>query len=85
MPLSVSLQCQCYNGLVLSTESSVVVYGTLNLLPQGKQVQELLSFSSSLTVSVLREAQTEVVGTIGLLQRELGLEKEQSSQSCAVQ
>lgn len=42
VPLSVSLQCQCYNGLVLSTESSVVVYGTLNLLPQGKQVQELL-------------------------------------------
>lgn len=36
------LQCQCYNGLVLSTESSVVVYGTLNLLPQGKQVQGLL-------------------------------------------
>ncbi|NXD73650.1 SYNC protein, partial [Eolophus roseicapillus] len=29
--------CQCYNGLVLSTESSVAVYGTLNLLPEGKQ------------------------------------------------
>lgn len=42
VPLSVLLQCQCYNGLVLSTESSVVVYGMLNLLPQGKQVQELL-------------------------------------------
>ncbi|KAK2514583.1 asparagine--tRNA ligase, cytoplasmic [Columba livia] len=29
--------CQCYNGLVLSTESSVAVYGTLNLVPEGKQ------------------------------------------------
>ncbi|NWW44811.1 SYNC protein, partial [Pedionomus torquatus] len=29
--------CQCYNGLILSTESSVAVYGTLNLLPEGKQ------------------------------------------------
>ncbi|XP_040597648.1 asparagine--tRNA ligase, cytoplasmic isoform X1 [Mesocricetus auratus] len=29
--------CQCYNGVVLSTESSVAVYGTLNLTPKGKQ------------------------------------------------
>ncbi|XP_063997835.1 asparagine--tRNA ligase, cytoplasmic isoform X2 [Pogoniulus pusillus] len=29
--------CQCYNGLLLSTESSVAVYGTLNLVPEGKQ------------------------------------------------
>ncbi|XP_061224842.1 asparagine--tRNA ligase, cytoplasmic-like [Neopsephotus bourkii] len=29
--------CQCYNGLVLSTESSVAVYGTLTLVPKGKQ------------------------------------------------
>ncbi|NWQ98048.1 SYNC protein, partial [Burhinus bistriatus] len=29
--------CQCYNGLILSTESSVAVYGTLNLVPEGKQ------------------------------------------------
>uniref|UniRef100_G3SLY4 Asparagine--tRNA ligase, cytoplasmic n=1 Tax=Loxodonta africana TaxID=9785 RepID=G3SLY4_LOXAF len=29
--------CQCYNGLVLSTESSVAVYGVLNLTPEGKQ------------------------------------------------
>ncbi|XP_075443173.1 asparagine--tRNA ligase, cytoplasmic isoform X2 [Ascaphus truei] len=29
--------CQCYNGLVLSTESTVAVYGTLNLVPDGKQ------------------------------------------------
>ncbi|XP_056400711.1 asparagine--tRNA ligase, cytoplasmic [Hyla sarda] len=29
--------CQCYNGLVLSTESTVAVYGTLNLVPEGKQ------------------------------------------------
>nr|XP_004654826.1 asparagine--tRNA ligase, cytoplasmic isoform X2 [Jaculus jaculus] len=29
--------CQCYNGVVLSTESSVVVYGVLNLTPRGKQ------------------------------------------------
>ncbi|ETE68839.1 Asparaginyl-tRNA synthetase, cytoplasmic [Ophiophagus hannah] len=29
--------CQCYNGVVLSTESSVAVYGTLSLVPEGKQ------------------------------------------------
>lgn len=29
--------CQCYNGVVLSTESSVAVYGILNLTPKGKQ------------------------------------------------
>ncbi|XP_075041011.1 asparagine--tRNA ligase, cytoplasmic [Mixophyes fleayi] len=29
--------CQCYNGLVLSTESTVAVYGTLDLVPEGKQ------------------------------------------------
>ncbi|XP_077319081.1 asparagine--tRNA ligase, cytoplasmic [Lithobates pipiens] len=29
--------CQCYNALVLSTESTIAVYGTLNLVPDGKQ------------------------------------------------
>lgn len=29
--------CQCYNGLVLSTESTVAVYGSLDLVPEGKQ------------------------------------------------
>ncbi|XP_059974659.1 asparagine--tRNA ligase, cytoplasmic isoform X1 [Mesoplodon densirostris] len=29
--------CLCYNGVVLSTESSVAVYGMLNLTPKGKQ------------------------------------------------
>ncbi|XP_004683991.1 PREDICTED: asparagine--tRNA ligase, cytoplasmic isoform X1 [Condylura cristata] len=29
--------CQCYNGVLLSTESSVAVYGMLNLTPKGKQ------------------------------------------------
>ncbi|KAK2509735.1 hypothetical protein MC885_020765 [Smutsia gigantea] len=29
--------CQCYNGVLLSTESSVAVYGVLNLTPKGKQ------------------------------------------------
>ncbi|XP_048457985.1 asparagine--tRNA ligase, cytoplasmic [Rhincodon typus] len=28
--------CQCYNGLVLSTESSIAVYGTLKIVPEGK-------------------------------------------------
>uniref|UniRef100_UPI00398F7CD0 asparagine--tRNA ligase, cytoplasmic n=1 Tax=Pristiophorus japonicus TaxID=55135 RepID=UPI00398F7CD0 len=28
--------CQCYNGLVLSTESSIAVYGTLQIVPEGK-------------------------------------------------
>nr|XP_020768894.1 asparagine--tRNA ligase, cytoplasmic [Odocoileus virginianus texanus] len=36
--------CQCYSGVVLSTESSVAVYGMLNLTPKGKQVS-VLSFS----------------------------------------
>ncbi|XP_077202997.1 asparagine--tRNA ligase, cytoplasmic isoform X2 [Paroedura picta] len=29
--------CQCYNGVLLSTESTIAVYGTLSLVPQGKQ------------------------------------------------
>uniref|UniRef100_A0A8D0HAA9 Asparagine--tRNA ligase, cytoplasmic n=1 Tax=Sphenodon punctatus TaxID=8508 RepID=A0A8D0HAA9_SPHPU len=29
--------CQCYNGVVLSTESSVAICGALNLVPEGKQ------------------------------------------------
>uniref|UniRef100_A0A8C5NCR5 Aminoacyl-transfer RNA synthetases class-II family profile domain-containing protein n=1 Tax=Gouania willdenowi TaxID=441366 RepID=A0A8C5NCR5_GOUWI len=29
--------CQCYNGLVLSTESTVALYGTLTAVPEGKQ------------------------------------------------
>ncbi|KAH0627847.1 hypothetical protein JD844_008354 [Phrynosoma platyrhinos] len=29
--------CQCYNGVILSTESTVAIYGTLNLVPEGKQ------------------------------------------------
>uniref|UniRef100_A0A4W4EUT4 Aminoacyl-tRNA synthetase class II (D/K/N) domain-containing protein n=1 Tax=Electrophorus electricus TaxID=8005 RepID=A0A4W4EUT4_ELEEL len=30
--------CQCYNGLVLSTESAVALYGTIRPVPNGKQI-----------------------------------------------
>lgn len=36
--LFVCLQCQCYNGLLLSTESTVALYGTVTAVPEGKQV-----------------------------------------------
>ncbi|KAM7369362.1 hypothetical protein PAMP_013634 [Pampus punctatissimus] len=29
--------CQCYNGLMLSTESTVALYGTVTQVPEGKQ------------------------------------------------
>uniref|UniRef100_A0A665W6E8 Aminoacyl-transfer RNA synthetases class-II family profile domain-containing protein n=1 Tax=Echeneis naucrates TaxID=173247 RepID=A0A665W6E8_ECHNA len=29
--------CQCYNGLLLSTESTVALYGTVTQVPEGKQ------------------------------------------------
>lgn len=31
-------QCQCYNALVLSTESTLALYGTVTPVPEGKQV-----------------------------------------------
>ncbi|KAJ7335242.1 hypothetical protein JRQ81_013183 [Phrynocephalus forsythii] len=38
LELRMNSWCQCYNGVVLSTESTVAIYGTLKLVPDGKQV-----------------------------------------------
>lgn len=34
--------CQTYNAVVLSTESSIVLTGTLNKVPEGKTVSKCL-------------------------------------------
>lgn len=36
--------CQSYDGLMLSTESSVVLFGTLAAVPEGHSVSQLLKF-----------------------------------------
>lgn len=46
------LQCQCYNGLVLSTESTVALYGTVTPVPEGKQVNTPAAQHSSPAIRV---------------------------------